>query len=470
MQSPYEITLSALDNLFSVPDNFGIVRREFTIGAHRAVLYFTDGLNAGDEAEHVLAFCKHAESSDAAPYPIDTVEAFCAAYISYPETEISADINTLHTGVMTGCLLLVLELFPTKGILIKNRQTPTRSLAEPEHDKVLRGAHVGFVETLPLNCAMIRRLLPDPHLMMKRYSIGQYSRTGVVMCYMRGSADEKYLSFLDKKLNSIHTDSLSLGTQSLAECLVKRRTWNPFPYFRYTERPDSAVASLVEGSIILLCENAPQAMILPVSIFSYLQETNDFYIAPFTATYLRLLRLFSFLCAIYLIPVWYAAVMHTAHLPHWLSFLELTEPSVFPILAQLILIELAVDALKLASMNTPTALSNSLSVIGGLILGDFAVQTGLFMPETILYMAVVSIAHFTQHNYELGYAFKYTRVMMLLLTAVLGWWGIAVGTVVLIVFLVTVPALEEKPRYFYPLIPFNGKALYRFFFRQRKMK
>ena len=170
----------------------------------------------------------------------------------------------------------------------------------------------------------------------------------------------------------------------------------------------------------------------------------------------------------YLSPVWYAAITHPHHLPPWLSFLSLSEPAAVPILAQLLLIELAVDALKLASMNTPNALSNSLSVIGGLILGYFAVQTGLFMPETILCMAIVSISHFTQHNYELGYAFKYTRVAMLLLTALFGWWGILLGTVLWLFLLVTVPAPEEKSRYFYPLFPFDGPALFSLFFRRRK--
>ncbi|MGM9625376.1 MAG: spore germination protein [Eubacteriales bacterium] len=466
MPDQYDEAVAVLDRRFSLPDNFGIVRRALSVGSRRAVLYYTEGLCDTQTAERVIAFCK--KSEDAPPQVYTTAEDFCAACISFTETELSNDPSVLYTSVMGGSLLLLTEPFPTNGILIKSNSIPTRSLSEPEHDKVLRGAHIGFVETLTRNCAMIRRLMPDPSLIMKPYRIGQHSKTKVVVCYMRGKADDGYLSFLDRKLSAIRCDAMCLGTQSLAECLVRRRVWNPFPRFRYTERPDAAAASLVEGSILILCENAPQAMILPVSVFSFLQETNDFYLAPFTGSYLRILRLCAFILAIYLTPVWYAAVRFGGNLPEWLSFFYRPEPSAVPVLAQLLLIELAVDCLKLASMNTPNALSNSLSVIGGLILGDLTIEAGWFMQESILYMAVVSIVQFTQHNYELGYAFKYVRVAMLLLVAFLGWWGILIGTALLLFLLLTVPALQEKQRYFYPLVPFNGAALFSLFFRKQK--
>ena len=464
LSDTYPIAKETLDSLFSYPDNFGIVRRELTVAHCSAVLYYAEALSDTAVTERILAFCKGSADT---PMP-ETAEAFCAENISYAETEISDDPAALHTAVMTGCLLLLCACYPTRGILIKARNIPSRGIEEPEHDKVLRGAHVGFVEVLPRNCAMIRRQLPTPSLMMKCIPVGSVTRTNVVLCYLRGQADETYLAYLEQKLSQIHTDSLCMGTQSLAECLVKKRVWNPFPRFRYTERPDAAAASLCEGSIIVLVDGAPQAMILPVSVFSFLQETNDFYLAPFTATYLRIVRLLSYLLSLYLTPLWYALATFKPALPGWLSFLTQTEESTVPILMQFLLIEVAVDMLKLASLNTPSALSNSLSVIGGLILGEFAIEVGWFMPETILYMAIVSITHFTQHNYELGYAFKYVRVAMLCLTALCGFWGILLGTVLLLVLLITAPTPEDKQRYFYPLIPFDGPALLSLFIRRRK--
>ena len=464
LPNSYSYAIETLDILFSYPENFGIVRRSLTLGGCSAHLYYAEALSDTAVTERVIAFAK--ESADA-PMP-ETPEQFCAEAISYAETEISDDPAVLHAGTMTGCLLLLLSCYPSRGILIKARNIPGRSPEEPEHDRVLRGAHIGFVEVLPRSCAMLRRQLPTPSLVMKCIPVGTVTRTNVVICYLRGRADETYLSYLEQKLSQIHTDSLCMGTQSLAECLVKKRVWNPFPRFRYTERPDAAAASLCEGSIVVLVDGAPQAMILPVSVFSFLQETNDFYLAPFTATYLRIVRLLSYLLSLYLTPVWYALVTTQPRLPGWLSFLTQTDDSRVPILLQFLLIEVAVDMLKLASMNTPNALSNSLSVIGGLILGEFAIEVGWFMPETILYMAIVSITHFTQHNYELGYALKYVRVAMLCLTALCGWWGILLGTALLLVLLITAPTPEDKWHYFYPLIPFDGRALASLFIRRRK--
>ena len=139
-----------------------------------------------------------------------------------------------------------------------------------------------------------------------------------------------------------------------------------------------------------------------------------------------------------------------------------------PIIVQLFLTEFVLDGLKLASLNTPSVLSNSLSVVGGLLLGDFAIQVGWLCPDVILYMAFVSIANFTQSSYELGYAFKYMRMMILLLTAVFKIWGFIAGLIIAVILVATNKTVNGKRSYLYPLIPFNGKALARLFFRLKK--
>ncbi len=460
----YDEAVRHMDTMFHLPDNFGYIKREITVCGMEGTVYLAEGLHDGEAAARVIAACM------AADVPPPTADAFAKAHLPYGEEETTTDANTAFLGCATGCLLLLCAAYPSVFFLVKCRNIPARALDEPEHDKVLRGNHVGFGETLPRNCALIRRQLPDTELVMKSVRIGSLSQTSVVMCYMTGRADMRYVAAIEERLSSISCDALALGMQSLAECLVKTRVWNPFPRFRYTERPDAAAASLSEGSILVLCDNSPQAMILPVSIFSFLQETNDFYMPPFTGTYLRLVRLATFLLSIYLVPVWYALVFHTSALPPWLDFIRLSEPAEVPVILQLLLIELAIDGLKIASMNTPNALANSLSVIGGLILGEFAIQIGWFEPETILYMSVVGIAHFAQNNYELGYALKYVRVAMLLLVALCGWWGVLLGTALFIFLLATTPTLDGTRSYFYPLIPFDGTALFSLFFRRRKQK
>jgi stage V sporulation protein AF len=303
---------------------------------------------------------------------------------------------------------------------------------------------------------------------MRYVSVGSESRSDVVVCYMRGKADERYVEELVGKLRALRTKSLTMGAQSLAESLIRTRWYNPFPKIRYTERPDSAAAQLLEGSVLILCDNSPEIMVLPTSIFDFMQETNDFYFPPLTGTYIRFVRHVVFFLALYMVPLWFLLVKHPQFVPQWLDFIIPTDVGRIPLIAQLLLVEFIIDGLRMASLNTPNMLSNSLSVVGGLILGDFAVSIGWLIPEVILYMAFVAIANFTQRSYELGYAIKFMRIMLLILTAIFGLWGFIAGTLIICVLLLTNKTVNGKRSYLYPLIPFDYKALKSLFVRVKK--
>ena len=237
---------------------------------------------------------------------------------------------------------------------------------------------------------------------------------------MADRADEAYVERIAKKLREIKTESLTMGHQSLAECLIRTRWYNPFPKIRTTERPDVAAAQLFEGSVLILMDNSPEAMILPTSIFDFMQESNDFYSPPLTGTYIRIVRYLIFALTLFAVPVWYLCYTNPALVPDWFTFVLPSETGRLPVLAQLLIVEFVVDGLKMASMNTPDMLSNSLSVVGGLILGDFAVGVGWLIPEVIILMAFVAIANFSQRSYELGYAFKFMRILLLISVALFG--------------------------------------------------
>ena len=247
---------------------------------------------------------------------------------------------------------------------------------------------------------------------MKYFKIGRDSGSDVVVCYMSDRADKSYVEWLSKKLSAIKTDSLTMGHESLKECLIRQKWYNPFPKIRTTERPDAAVSQLLEGSVLVIVDNSPQVMVLPSTIFDFMQESNDYYFPPLTGSYLRLLRYFVFAMTLLLTPTWYLLITHEAWIPEWLAFITVDTECNMPILLQLYVVEFALDGLKLASMNTPSSLNNTFGVVGGLILGDFAVQIGWFVPEVIVYMAFVAIANFSQSSYELGYAFKFMRLLL----------------------------------------------------------
>ena len=477
----YQDNVALFDRILRVEESFDLIKKPLKVGKDEMTLYYIDGfIKDTVMMKLMMSFLtldgltvptEDGEGSLGAvtekPHTLPALR-FCARALPYVETDVTDSTDTAVQMVLSGAAVMVGSPFGRGVVVMDARTYPARSTAEPEGDKVMRGARDGFVETLIFNTALIRRRVRDPAMTVSYLSVGASSRTDVAVCYMDGVADPDLVERVKTKLAAVKTDALAMGHESLAEVLIRKRWYNPFPKIRYTERPDTAAAQLMEGSVLVICDTSPQVMILPTSIFDFMQETNDFYFPPLTGTYIRIVRHVVFWLTLFLTPTWYLLIMHPEFLPDWLSFIIPTETGRIPILAQLLLVEFMIDGLRMASLNTPSMLSNSLSVVGGLILGDFAVEIGWLIPEVILYMAFVAIANFTQRSYELGYAFKFMRMGLLILTAIGGYWGFGIGVVGIVVLLFTNVTVTGKRHYLYPLIPFDGKALKSLFFRVRK--
>ena len=458
--SDYEKNVNLIRTVLRVKENFDIIERHLTVCERDMCFFYIDGFVKDGEMLRIMQYLLSQKSIGRA----EELEK----KIPYVEVELATETEKIIRAVLSGQTAIFAESFGDTAILLDMRTYPARPTEEPESDRVMQGARDGFVETLVVNTALIRRRIRDPRLTMEHFSLGGASKTDVVVCYIDGLADEETLLDIKNKISRLNPSSLTLGFQSLAESLIKSGWLNPFPKIRTTERPDTASAQLMEGSIIVICDTSPQAMILPTSIFDYLEETDDFCFPPLTGSYLRLVRVAILLLSVVITPLWYLAVEYADRLPDALSFLVPDDAGYLPIILQLFLVEFAIDGLKIASMNTPDILSNSLSVVGALILGDFAVGVGWLCEDVILYMAFVAIANFAQQNHELGYAFKFMRMMILALVYFLGIWGFVSGILLFIFFVSTNKTLSEKHHYLYPLIPFNPKALSRLLFRHKK--
>ena len=392
------------------------------------------------------------------------MQDFLDRYITFSESNVTFDVSDAVTSVFLGKSLLAVE--GLAGVaLMDAKGYPSRSVHEPPDGKVLRGSHDGFVEAVVPNMALLRRRIRDPHLTMEGHKVGSRTHNDAVLCYLDDRVDQDLLRKLRGKLLGLDVRSLTMAQESLAEAIRPKQWYNPFPKVRYTERPDAAAASIMEGSIVLMVDNSPSVMILPTGFFDFTQESNDYYFPPLVGTYLRVLRVTVFLLSLFITPAWYLMVSEPNRLPGWLNFLSSPEPVSLSLLSQLLVVEFLIDVLKLASLNTPDSLSNSFSMLGALVLGDFAVQAGWLGPEVLVYMAFVSVAGFAQPSYELGYAFKLLRVALLLVTAAFDVWGFCLGVVGIFVLLCTTKPLVGKG-YLYPLVPFNGKALLRLLVRE----
>ena len=469
LSSSYSENVMQMDALLRVEENFDLLKKIVKVGEDELTFYYLDGFVKDGVMQKLMlslsgqkGICPEKSAGEAAAYE------FMRSHVVYVETDVTESLDAMITAVMSGGTLMLGSRFGSFAILIDSRSYPARETTEPQNDRVMRGPRDGFVETLISNTALIRRRIRDTSLTTHYVSVGTESKTDVVLCYMSDRADAKYVNMLKEKLSSLKVKSLTMGHQSLAESLIKTRWYNPFPKIRITERPDVAAAQLYEGSVIILIDTSPQAMILPTSIFDFLQETNDFYFPPLTGSYIRAVRHIIFWLTLFLIPIWYLMTKYPDVVPAWLSFALPKETGAVPIIAQILFVVFVVDGLKMASMNTPDMLSNSLSVVGGLILGDFAVNLGWLIPEVIILTAFVAIANFSQRSYELGYAFKFMRIMLLILSGIFGVWGFLVGVALIIVLLATNKTVNGECKYLYPLIPFNGKALATVLFRVRK--
>ncbi len=490
----YAANVAEVDRLLRVEECFDILKKVLRVGTSgdEITLYYIDGFTEGGLMQKLLLsftsqkglggkaeeassdvggrYDPSGSSSGGEVIGETVAREFLITAVPHIEAAVTDDLKGMLSAVLSGQSLVLGSRFGASAIVIDSRTYPARTTAEPENDKVMRGARDGFVETLIFNTALIRRRVRDRRLTMTYLTVGEMSKTDIVISYIDGVADAEYVENLKRKISSIKTDALTMGHQSLAECLLKTRWYNPFPKIRTTERPDTAAAQLIEGSVLVVIDNSPEVMILPSTLFDFVQETNDFYYPPLTATYIRIVRHIILLLTLLAVPVWYYFVGRGELLPDFLHFLLPESRGKLPIFVQIMLIEFIIDGLKMASMNTPDMLSNSLSVVGGLILGDFAVSIGWLIPEVILFMAFIAIANFTQRSYELGYALKFMRMSILILTALLGGVGLLLGIALVLVLICTNKTVNGACSYLYPLIPFDGRAFLSYFIRVRKRR
>ena len=416
-----------MNQMLPVEDSFDIVQRDIQIGGKDATFYFIDGFTKDESMLKIMDSFFNIKEGD---MPKDAA-TFATTCIPYVEVDVIGDFDQIFRNLLSGVTCLFIDGYQA-CLAIDCRTYPARSVDEPDKDKSLRGSRDGFVETIVFNTALMRRRIRDRHLVMKMLEVGDSSRTDVALCYMEDRVDQELLKNLNNRIQDIKVDDLRMNQQSLAECLFKRKWYNPFPKFKFTERPDTAAACLLEGKVVILVDNSPSAMILPTSILDIIEEANDYYFPTLTGMYLKISRALITFLTIFLTPVFLLFMQNLSWLPKIFAFVAVKDTVNIPLIFQLLMLEGAIEGLRLAALNTPSMLSTPLSVIAGLVMGEFSVKSGWFNAEVMLYMAFVAVANYTQPNFELGYALKFMRLELLVLTAVFNWIGFLAGTIIVI--------------------------------------
>ncbi len=450
-----------LNRLLEVEKSFDLVYRVIQVGGREACIYFIDGFCKDEMMQKMLQYFMDLKEEEM-PQDAHEMSKRCIPYV---EVDLQDEWEQIVYFIMSGVFALFIDGFE-KCLLIDSRTYPARSISEPEKDKALRGSKDGFVETIVFNTALIRRRIRSTQLRMELFHAGNSSQTDIVLCYMENRVDHAFLEKLKERIERIRVDALTMNQESLAECLYKKKWYNPFPKFKFTERPDTASAQILEGDIVILVDNSPSAMITPTSIFDVVEEADDYYFPPITGTYLRLSRFLIAILTYLMTPTFLLLMQRPEWIPAGFEFIMVKDPTNLPLVWQFLILELAIDGLRLAAVNTPNMLSTPLSVMAALVLGEFSVNSGWFNSEVMLYMAFVAISNYTQASYELGYAIKFMRIINLILTAAFGLWGYLAAILIMVAAVVSNKTISGKS-YVYPLLPLNLKQLSKRFIRYR---
>ncbi|WP_342601321.1 spore germination protein [Psychrobacillus sp. FSL H8-0483] len=338
------------------------------------------------------------------------------------------------------------------------RHYPGRNPEEPDNEKVVRGSRDGFTENIVQNTALVRRRIRDTNLRFELHQVTNLGQTDIAISYIKGIANDDNLIQIRKRLKQIKHDGLTMTDKAIEEWLFKQG-FHPLPFVRFTERPDIAAAHLLEGHILIIVDTSPSAIIVPTTLFHHLQHAEEYRQAPAIGTIVRWIRFFGVFLSLFLLPFWYLLSKYPEFVPKALDFLGPKEMGEIPLLIQIIVADIGIEFLRLAAIHTPSPLSTAMGIIAALVIGQMAVDVGLFVSEVILYTALTAIFTFSIPSYELSITTKIFRTFILLSTAAFGANGFFISSVCLLWYVCSVRPLNVP--YLWPVLPFFPTAFMR---------
>lgn len=439
--------------------SFDVLLREFKIGRKKVAFIFLDGFANGEVIIYIMQTLLDAKQEDIVPNPLEKITL---KMLPYGEITFVDNLEEAANEVLGGPLIFLID-GEKKFIILDIRQYPGRQPEEPDIEKVTRGSRDGFVETLLFNVALIRRRIRDPKLRIEAVTIGSRSLTDVALIYVKDIINPGILEEIRSRLLKIDVDGLPMAEKTVEE-FITADFWNPFPEVRYTERPDVAAVHLLEGHVCIIVDTSPSVMIAPVTYFHHVQHAEEFRHNPIVGIYIRWVRLLGIILSVLLVPTWLLLVDYSQMLPESFQFIGPKEESVLPLFIQFILANIGLDLLRMASIHTPSPLATALGLVGALLIGEIAVTVGIFVPEVLLYIGLVAVGIFSTPSWELGLANRLVHLLLLLLTGLFKVYGFAAGLLIVFVRLATTRSFGLP--YLWPLLPFNGKALFCVLFRK----
>lgn len=444
--------IEVLNPALGVKKSFDVICRELHYGGKDMALYFVDGFAKDDIMNRIM---DHLTDLPEHEFNKNPIQKLLTRHIGYLEVEEVDTFGKIITSVLSGPLVLVID-GQDKAIQIDARTYPARGPDEPDIERVVRGARDGFVETLIFNTALTRRRLRDPSLRMEYHSIGKRSKTDICISYIEDIANPELVEEIRKRIKAIDVDGFPMAEKSIEEFMFKSH-WNPFPLVRYTERPDVAAVHLLEGHVLIYCDTSPSVMITPTTFWHHVQHAEEYRQKPVVGAFLRWVRFIAMIASVFILPLWLLVSLEPSLLPKDLQFIGPEKVGHVPLFWQIIFAELGIEVLRMAAIHTPSPLATAMGLVAAIVIGQVAVEVGLFANEVILYIAIAAIGTFATPSYELSLANRIVRIFLLISVVLFKLIGFIVA--IAFVFLVLAFMKSIKTPYLWPLIPFNGSAM-----------
>jgi len=428
-----------IDTLKSIlKDCDDIVYRFIEVGDDpriEACLVFVDGLInkelISEYAIQLMLTDSEGEDISVGKLKMDVLKTLSRRAIAIPEVEEEESLDKAIDAILVGETVLFID-GEAKALVLSSRGWKTRGIDEPESETVIRGPRDGFSETLMFNLALVRRRIRDPKLKVQFISVGRRSKTSLAIMYIEDIVNRKILREVDRRLRNIDIDGVL--DSAMLEHLIEDNYMSAFPQIDSTERPDSTASSIYEGRVAILVDNSPFALLVPGTVGTLLQSPEDYYNRWPITTITRILRLVAlFLSA--LAPALYIAItsFHPGIIPTRLTyFLGASRVYVpFPVVVEAFLMEMTIELLRESGTRIAGPIGNTIGIVGGLIIGQAAVEAGIVSPLMIIIVAVTTISGFVLPSYEMASGLRVWRFILMGLSAVFGLYGIMLGIVTL---------------------------------------
>ncbi|PAL14834.1 spore germination protein [Peribacillus simplex] len=441
-----------LKTIFSYPDNSDLGVRPIHVPSQDkdALVFFMRGMVDTALIDHAISSLQEKEIQMEAGKEL--TEVISQTILTGYQVTTMRERKGVVSALLDGQTVILLEGSPNV-ISLHSAKYEYRSVEKPQSENVIKGSNEAFAESGTVNVSLIRKRLRDESLVTETLYIGQDKKTKIRLMYLKNVMDPDLLQQIKDRVSQIDVDYIE--DVSVLEQHMEERAYSLVPTILYTERPDRATSFIREGNAILLMENSPAAIVTPATFWSFFHTSEDYYLRWAYGNFIRSIRLLSVFIALFT-PSLYVAIVnfHSAMIPTdlLLAIAATRETVPFPVIFEIIMMELAFEILREAGIRIPTPMGSTIGIVGALILGQAAVDANIISPILVIVVSITGLSSFVIPNVSFSFAVRIMRFAFLILAAFMGLFGVMMATIMCVAYLSTLTSFGVP--YLAPTVPF----------------